>query len=118
MHVRELLELEPRGTLRERFRLTARAGLSDRAVAFVEALTLGLRDELGDLQDTFAAAGIAHLLALSGLHVGVLLLVAGRLLRPLGCNGYLLLGYVQLVGVTPKHILRAAIMAASVLLLL
>jgi len=44
----------------------ARAGL-------VEALVLGRRDDLPrSLRQTFADAGIAHLLAISGLHVGVL----------------------------------------------
>jgi competence protein ComEC len=119
--VREVIGLQPVTTLRERFRLAARSGLDGPAAAVVEALTLGVRDNLGDLRETFALAGVAHLLALSGLHVGVVLLAAGRLLAGLGRGRYpalllLLLGYVLLIGFSPS-ILRAALMAASALLL-
>jgi competence protein ComEC len=39
---------------------------------FVEALVLGRRDDLDPKwRDAFTAAGIAHLLAISGLHVGI-----------------------------------------------
>jgi competence protein ComEC len=120
--VREVTARPGATTLRERFRQAARTGLQGQRAAIVEALTLGVRDNLGDLRETFAAAGVAHLLALSGLHVGVVLLAAGRLLAGLGSRRYpllllLLVLYVQLIGVTPS-ILRAAIMAGSVLLLL
>jgi predicted membrane metal-binding protein len=37
----------------------------------MQALTLGLRDDLGPLREAFAASGLAHVLALSGLHVGL-----------------------------------------------
>jgi competence protein ComEC len=44
----------------------ARAGL-------IQALVLGRRDDLSrELRRTFADAGLAHLLAISGLHVGIL----------------------------------------------
>ena len=68
------------GTLRlvDRLAVGVAAGLPDRAAGLMLALTLGKRDDLGDLRDAFGAAGMAHLLALSGLHVGVLLLALGR----------------------------------------
>jgi competence protein ComEC len=119
--VSAVTSLQPAVTLRERFRQAARTGLADRPAAVVEALTLGIRENLGDLRETFALAGTAHLLALSGLHVGVLLLAAGKLLGGLGRWRYplllvLLVCYVQLTGVSPS-ILRAAIMAGCTLLL-
>lgn len=49
----------------------ADAGLSGRALAFVAAITLGEKDELdSSLRRSFAAAGAAHVLAVSGLHTG------------------------------------------------
>ena len=55
-------------------RLAARyalAGMHDRPLALVSALTLGERDGLdSDLRKSFAAAGAAHVLAVSGLHTG------------------------------------------------
>ncbi len=51
----------------------------------VEALVLGRRDDLPrDLRDRFARAGLAHLLAISGLHVGVIAGWVLILLRWLG----------------------------------
>lgn len=54
---------------------------------FVEALILGRRDDLDPRwRRVFADAGIAHLLAISGLHVGIVagwtLLLARRAVRP------------------------------------
>ncbi|MEE2663306.1 MAG: DNA internalization-related competence protein ComEC/Rec2 [Myxococcota bacterium] len=41
--------------------------------ALVRALALGDRSGLGDLRPAFAALGVAHLLAISGLHLGMVL---------------------------------------------
>ncbi len=44
--------------------------------AFVEALLLGKRENIDpDVNNSFRDAGVIHILALSGLHVGVLLLI-------------------------------------------
>ena len=49
----------------------ARAGMYGRPLALMSALTLGERDGLdSDLRQSFAAAGAAHVLAVSGLHTG------------------------------------------------
>ena len=57
------------------------AGLTGRALAFVSAITLGERDALdSDLRQSFAAAGAAHILAVSGLHTGIIYLVVAALL--------------------------------------
>lgn len=118
--VEEVLTADPRTRLLDRLRSGVGQGLPPDASALMEAMTLGVRDELGDLQDLFAAAGLAHVLALSGLHVGLLMAAAGWLLAPLGGFRYPLLllldfGYMLLVGATPS-IVRAAVMVAVVLL--
>lgn len=93
------------------------AGLGERAAALMLAMTLGRRDDLADLRDSFGAAGMAHLLALSGLHVGVLLVAAGRLLRGLRRGrapllAALTVAFVLLVGPSPS-VVRAATMALA-----
>lgn len=53
--------------------LYAAAGLPDDVTAIATALSLGDRRPLDDtLRDAYAEAGASHLLALSGMHVGVL----------------------------------------------
>jgi len=98
------------------------AGLNERAAGLQLAMTLGIRENLGELREVFAASGLAHILALSGLHVGILMGALGLLLRPLGLWRYpallaLLVGFVWLVGPTPS-VVRAAAMTGAVILLL
>lgn len=118
--VRQVHEHEPLRGVRERLRDGVRAGLGEREAALVEALSLGVRDELGELRESFALAGMAHLLALSGLHLGVIVLALRRAFRrfgPLRAPATLLLivAYVHVTGATPS-MLRAAIMAGALLL--
>lgn len=62
------------------------AGLSGRPLAFLSAITLGERDALDSgLRQSFAAAGAAHILAVSGLHTGIIYLVVVSLLTCFGC---------------------------------
>ncbi|MDT3681336.1 MAG: ComEC/Rec2 family competence protein [Truepera sp.] len=96
------------------------AGLPAEAGALMLAMTLGRRDDLAALRESFGAAGMSHLLALSGLHVGVLLLALGGALRrlprgrvPLVAGGAL--AFVMLVGPSPS-VVRATTMALAVLL--
>lgn len=50
------------------------------AADWLQAMLLGQRDELGELQqERLRRTGLAHLLALSGLHVGLVMLALGRL---------------------------------------
>src|SRR5690606_1623877 len=120
LFVREVLVSVPRPGARQRLERGMRAGLDAEAGALVSAVTLGLKDDLGDeLQESFTRAGLAHLLALSGLHFGVLLGAAGWLLRPLGRGRvYALLlvtvSFVALVGPAPS-VVRAASMAVAYL---
>ncbi len=84
----------------------------------VRALVLGDRTALDeDMQDDFRQAGLAHLLAISGLHVSCLALAMERLLRMLRCPRKaaiwttlaLLLIYAALIGF-PASVVRAALM--------
>lgn len=106
-------------SVRERFQLILGAGLNKREAALAEAINLGVRDDLGDLRDVFAASGLAHILALSGLNIAVLVVVLGFALKPLGLWRYpvlilLVLGFLFIVEQSPS-VFRAAIMACIVL---
>lgn len=79
-----------------------RGPLDERYVGVVEALTLGWRADVGEeLRQQFRDAGLAHLLAVSGLHVGLVAALAGALLGWLGRErrGRVLRGALQLVAV-------------------
>jgi competence protein ComEC len=123
VYVREVLEFEPAAiTLKERLRQGVVAGLGEREAALLQAMTLGVRDDLGELREVFAASGLAHLLALSGLHVGVLMAALGLALSFMGRWRYPLmilfvLFFVLLVGATPS-VVRAGAMVSAVLITL
>ena len=56
--------------------------------AFISALTLGYKADLSDdLQEAFRASGTAHVLAVSGLHVGIIYGVINLLFSFLGKSG-------------------------------
>jgi competence protein ComEC len=115
--VRQVVAAAPVTPVLERFRRGATRGLAPRQAALMEAMTLGVRDDLGTLRTRFAAAGLAHVLALSGLHVGVLVAALGRALAGLRRRRYPLLAvatvaYVALVGPTPS-VVRAALMVLA-----
>ena len=76
--------------------------LEARQASVAEALTLGWRGDLDpETRASFRDAGIAHLLAVSGLHVGLLAAIVGGLLLWLGKErrGRIIRGSVQLVAV-------------------
>ena len=118
----ELLEHRPLSTPRERARRRLVRGLSAEVAALARALVLGEREALGPWVHAFRRAGLAHLLALSGLHIGIL---AAFVLLILGWTGrarHLLTlaflgGYLALVGPSPS-LVRATLMAGVVLLFL
>ncbi len=91
--------------------------LDPSVAALLGALLLGRREELEiALYEQFRTSGSLHLLALSGLHLGILYLLLCLLLRFLPDQrvrrlvaGGLLLGYVLLVGWRPS-LERAAVM--------
>ena len=104
--------------LRERLlRRYRSSGLADETYALVAAMTLGDKSALKrELKETYAVSGASHVLALSGLHLGIisiLLLLLFRQLR-LGNMGQAVLVpvvwlYVFVVGLSPS-VVRAAIM--------
>lgn len=58
--------------------------LSDEAYKLISAITVGYSDELDeDTRENFRAAGIAHALALSGFHVGIIVLITSMAVFPL-----------------------------------
>jgi competence protein ComEC len=58
--------------------------LEPQAARILKALLLGERSDLPDeLREAYAAAGIMHILAVSGMHVGILFLLLRYLLFPL-----------------------------------
>jgi len=58
--------------------------LSDSSRGILSALLLGMKDDLSDDQRTsFARAGAMHVLAVSGLHVGIIYMMISALLAPL-----------------------------------
>lgn len=62
------------------------------------ALLLGTKQELSDATTLdFRRAGAAHLLALSGLHLSLIILALDWLFRSLGCPFYLRIGLLALV---------------------
>jgi competence protein ComEC len=103
----------------------AQAGFKDDELAVVQALLLGDRNDIsGKTYDDYKNAGAVHILALSGLHIGILLFIINFLLRPLGLFTYgrqlklllsviLLWGFAFLAGLSPS-IIRACTMFSFV----
>ncbi len=125
------LALEPPGQsgpaspwLRLREALSTRLDLlfGNQAPLF-KALLIGVRDDLDEgIQNDFRVAGIAHVLAVSGLHVGFLVLSLTALLRllrlspraVLALTALFLLFYCRLLDFTPS-VVRAALLSLLLL---
>jgi len=101
----------------------AKAGLDDETLAIVAAVTLGDRSLLQrQTRDLYAAAGVSHLLALSGLHLGIIVgffltLMNGRLIcsrwRP--WLGLLILAFIwtyAFIAGLPTSLVRASVMTS------
>lgn len=70
-----------RNTIHKRL---SEANFKANELAVIEALLLGQRQHISkELQTNYANAGAIHILAISGLHVGILLVLLQFLLRPL-----------------------------------
>ncbi len=109
----------------------AAAGLSGDELATVGALTLGYKDDIDpEIRRHFQASGAAHVLAVSGLHTGIIygvllwILTLGGRFRPLYKNRWgrwtislfvitAMWGYAWLTGMTPS-VVRAVIMVTIV----
>lgn len=92
-----------------------------KASGFLQAMTLGDKTSLSpEVRVDFADAGVVHILAVSGLHVGILFFLINIFLRPLRATkrGRLLLFFIGIVVIwcfafisgLSVSILRAAIM--------
>ena len=92
------------------------------------ALVLGVKDDLqDDLIRAFSATGAMHVLAVSGLHVGIIYAIVFLLLKALGLSRkkyrwllaavsiFILWGYAMLTGLSPS-VLRAVTMFTFVAL--
>lgn len=90
--------------------------------AVAKAMTLGLRSSIDQqLKEGYARSGTAHLLAVSGLHVGIVVMLLNALLYllpALGRNGHIIKNiivivviwlYALLTGLSPS-VVRAAVM--------
>ena len=96
-------------------------GFSNDEYAFLSALTLGYKADLSnEIKQAFITTGTSHVLAVSGLHVGVVYFIIGTLFFFLKGKGkrfflkhvfilLILWGYVFITGM-PVSVIRAAIM--------
>ena len=91
------------------------------AVAMVEAMTLGSRVNISpELRDAYSRTGLAHLVAISGLHLGIVAMVIATLLLPLNLihRGHMLRNVLIIValwlfvaiGGASASLVRAAVM--------
>ncbi|WP_282016727.1 ComEC/Rec2 family competence protein [Salegentibacter mishustinae] len=97
------------------------AKFSKDELAIMKALLLGQRQDISrEIYDEYAAAGAIHILAVSGLHVGIILLILNWLFTPLNYlkNGpvlktiiliLLMWGFAMLAGLSPS-VVRAVTM--------
>ncbi|MEZ4774257.1 MAG: ComEC/Rec2 family competence protein [Bacteroidia bacterium] len=97
------------------------------AGAIAQAMFLGEKGEMSkEVKDAFSVAGVSHILAISGLHVGIVFLVLNHIfsllhLVPFGLkikNAIILiflLGYMLMTGASPA-VVRAVLMFGIVLI--
>jgi len=101
-------------------------GVTKEAHSVISALTLGDKQELNpELKMAYSKAGVLHILAVSGLHVGIFYLVInfllgfldkfkkGKYIKALGVILFLW-GYAMLTGMSPS-VIRAATMFSFVI---
>lgn len=55
--------------------------IPERELPFVRAIILGNREETGDMRDLLVRGGMSHLIAISGLHLGIITLIMLTLLK-------------------------------------
>ena len=111
-----------RSQLIERFQMV---GIADTQLAILSAITLGEKGLLStDVKDTFSAAGVSHILVVSGMHVGFIFTVILLLFKRISSERrwlIVLLGlltlwaYALLSGLAPS-VVRATFMFSMILL--
>jgi len=89
--------------------------------ALVRALLIADRADLSrDIQDRFAAAGLAHILSISGMHIGIIAVALRLCLELLGiarrradiASVLVVVFYVALIGAPPPAVRSAAMLVA------
>jgi competence protein ComEC len=89
--------------------------------ALVRALLIADRAELSrDIQDRFAAAGLAHILSISGMHIGIIAVALRLCLELVGvarrradiASIFVVVFYVALIGAPPPAVRSAAMLVA------
>ncbi|MDR1226624.1 MAG: ComEC family competence protein [Prevotellaceae bacterium] len=96
-------------------------GIGGEEFAVLQALTIGDKSLLdADLRNSYSRAGAVHILAVSGMHVGIIVMILGFALKPLERRRYgrmvrgtilllLLWFYALLAGLAPS-VMRATVM--------
>jgi competence protein ComEC len=113
-------------SLRDKLLKTLKSnGLSGNELSVASALILGYKDDLdSDLKHSYSSAGATHVLAVSGLHVGIIFLVINSMLSFMDKNKslkaiklililFLLWFYALITGLSPS-VVRAATMFSFV----
>lgn len=89
--------------------------------ALVRALLIADRADLSrDIQDRFAAAGLAHILSISGMHIGIIAVALRLCLELIGvarrradiASVFVVVFYVALIGAPPPAVRSAAMLVA------
>lgn len=71
----------------EIIRSLRKTGIEQDQLSIIQALLLGQKQQISEeIYDNYAAAGAIHILAVSGLHVGIIMLLLGWLLAPLNSS--------------------------------
>lgn len=106
--------------------LIYRSSLSSEAKELLAASLVGeTADMSDDLRQSFSNAGIAHILAISGLHVGIIAFIVSLALWPMFITGFgrwrriavvLSLWIFALLTGMPPSVVRATIMASMVII--
>ncbi|MCF6295774.1 MAG: competence protein ComEC family protein [Flavobacteriaceae bacterium] len=71
--------------LRERININLKqSNFKEDELAIINALLLGQRQDISkDIYDSYSQAGVIHILAVSGLHVGIILLLLNFMFKPI-----------------------------------
>lgn len=93
------------------------SGLSERAYAVVAAMTLGDRNTLAkDVREAYSVSGASHILALSGMHLGIIYMLLSLLFERGARDSYTkvfvlaaIWGYALMVGMAAS-VVRSAVM--------
>ena len=100
-------------------------GIKGESLAILSAVTLGEKGYLPtDMKETFSAAGVSHILVVSGMHVGFIFLIILLILKRIPIKirwlivvlGLIILwGYALLTGLAPS-VVRATFMFSMILI--